>query len=209
MAPRQKSQRVQVVIKKSDAMNSTKRQSARNKSNTRHRAAARYSPFSVKKEEDDSKDAFNTLNSSSDERDTTSGVSTTRVKAEIKQEDMAKAALHSSLEHIASGYSYLCKRCDITFNSLKTVLNHRQSVHNKHSKIKHINVEPDINDPNDYCKSCESSYPKKHLYRIHLRETHHMILFGRRQTRPTIGIAEKFMDYDLQESNLANLISLI
>ncbi|KAL9554257.1 hypothetical protein MBANPS3_002897 [Mucor bainieri] len=90
MKLRKRPQRVQVVIKKSDALIITKQRSRR--SGPLHRTAKPGSPFRVKKEEDDYKDALKTLMATSDEADTT-GVSTVNVKTEVKQEDMAKASL--------------------------------------------------------------------------------------------------------------------
>ncbi|KAL9544005.1 hypothetical protein MBANPS3_007844 [Mucor bainieri] len=167
---------VKAVIKKADAIDTTEPRLSSNKRVTRHRTARYSSLPNVKKEEDDYKDALNTLRATLDEKGT-AGVSPVRVKTEIKQEDMAKASLRTTSQPNTSGHSYLCKSCDITFKNFKMVLNHQQSVHNKPSKIKHINVEPDINDPSHYCKSCESFYPTKGQYRQHLRKTHYMI-FG-------------------------------
>ncbi|KAL9538264.1 hypothetical protein MBANPS3_011063 [Mucor bainieri] len=99
MKPRRKPQRVLVIIKKADALSNTKQRLTGNKGVPHHRTARHYSPLNVKKEEDDYKDALNnTLKAASDEENAT-GVSATRVKTEIKQEEeMAKATLHSSSE---------------------------------------------------------------------------------------------------------------
>ncbi|KAL9554256.1 hypothetical protein MBANPS3_002896 [Mucor bainieri] len=95
MKLRKRPQRVQVVNKKADAMNVAKLQLTSNKQHVlRHRTARLGSPFYVKKEEDDYKNALKTLMPTSDEVDTT-GVSTVRVKTETKQEDMAKASLRA------------------------------------------------------------------------------------------------------------------
>ncbi|KAL9545715.1 hypothetical protein MBANPS3_007021 [Mucor bainieri] len=97
MKPRRKPQRVLVIIKKADALSDAKQRLTGNKGVPHHRTARRhYSPLNVKKEEDDYKDALNTLKAASDEGNA-AGVSATRVKTEIKhEEDMAKTTLHSS-----------------------------------------------------------------------------------------------------------------
>ncbi|KAL9540755.1 hypothetical protein MBANPS3_009501 [Mucor bainieri] len=178
-----------------------------------HQTARRFSPFNVKKEEvnDYKGAALNASRSISREReDSASSDSTIQVKTEFiqeEEEDMVKAFLHSSSgEHLhnlcytvanqssdmettstaTSGHSdYYCRKCDIAFKSLKEVLDHRKATHNTRStKIKHINIEPDVNDPNNYCKSCESYYSSRYLYRGHLRATHHMVLGTEVWTKP-------------------------
>ncbi|OAD04188.1 C2H2-type zinc finger transcription factor [Mucor lusitanicus CBS 277.49] len=37
-------------------------------------------------------------------------------------------------------------------------------------------LEPDVNDPNFYCRSCNHTYPHKHVYRQHLKRFHKMKL---------------------------------
>ncbi|GAN01931.1 hypothetical protein MAM1_0014d01368 [Mucor ambiguus] len=43
-------------------------------------------------------------------------------------------------------------------------------------KIEYLDTEPDIHDPNFYCKSCESVYTNAHAYRRHLQHVHYMDL---------------------------------
>ncbi|KAG1112389.1 hypothetical protein G6F42_014758 [Rhizopus arrhizus] len=66
--------------------------------------------------------------------------------------------------------------------NLKSVIEHRRSVHNIKRrclvKIKDINIEPDIHDPNFYCKSCEVRYSSRNSYRDHLRIAHYMVLLA-------------------------------
>ncbi|KAL9546373.1 hypothetical protein MBANPS3_006690 [Mucor bainieri] len=66
-----------------------------------------------------------------------------------------------------AGYYYHCDICKRKMANLKSVLEHRQSVRNvKHSnsrKIKFINKEPDVNNPEFYCKSCEVEYKNSKL----------------------------------------------
>ncbi|KAL9539201.1 hypothetical protein MBANPS3_010400 [Mucor bainieri] len=92
MKLKKKPQRVQIIIKKADAMNITKQPTV-NKRVTRSRTARRFSPLNVKKGEDDYKYALTTLGATLDESDA-SNVISVRVKTEkIKQEDVVKASL--------------------------------------------------------------------------------------------------------------------
>ncbi|KAL9558329.1 hypothetical protein MBANPS3_000952 [Mucor bainieri] len=78
----------------------------------------------------------------------------------IKKEDMRedKRLLFTAASVGASSfYSQNCKRSG-------------------NRSIKHIDMEPDIHDPNLYCKSCEKGFRYANAYRIHLRHTHFMAL---------------------------------
>lgn len=64
---------------------------------------------------------------------------------------------------------------------LSSVIEHRKSVHNiqyfnAKTRFKHIDLEPDVYDPNCYCQTCDTKYTTKIRYRIHLRVVHHMVL---------------------------------
>ncbi|EPB86129.1 hypothetical protein HMPREF1544_07117 [Mucor circinelloides 1006PhL] len=104
----------------------------------------------------------------------------------IKQEDTKNC---SSLlqqtgkltdEFEGKSYYYRCDICRKKMPNLKSVIEHRKSVHNIKRrcllKIKDINIEPDIHDPNFYCKSCEVDYSSRNSYRNHLRFAHYMVL---------------------------------
>ncbi|KAL9556511.1 hypothetical protein MBANPS3_001834 [Mucor bainieri] len=100
----------------------------------------------------------------------------------VKQEDMKEHKLVSQ-QHGEFGekdYSYRCDRCETRMADLKSVLEHRTSIHidkrYSKSKVKNIDMEPDVHDPNFYCNSCEESYKNTHAYRNHLRSVHYMIL---------------------------------
>lgn len=63
--------------------------------------------------------------------------------------------------------------------TLKSFLEHLEMLHDiKHRSIviKHIDLEPDLHDPNYYCRACEYSYSNLSGYRSHLKTTHYMIL---------------------------------
>ncbi|KAL9545231.1 hypothetical protein PS6_008338 [Mucor atramentarius] len=100
----------------------------------------------------------------------------------IKQEDTKKdnSLLQQDGGFNGKDYYYCCDRCSQTSPNLKSVMEHRASVHNvksgKGSMVKDINVEPDVHDPNFYCKSCKVSYTNKRRYRHHLKAVHYMVL---------------------------------
>lgn len=72
-------------------------------------------------------------------------------------------------------FRYQCYVCNSKTASLRLLLSHRQSVHNITQKhIKNIDLEPDFNDPNHYCKSCEKHSIGWPAYRNHLRSIHHL-----------------------------------
>ncbi|EPB87198.1 hypothetical protein HMPREF1544_06023 [Mucor circinelloides 1006PhL] len=99
-------------------------------------------------------------------------------------------------------FYYRCEMCKKRMPSLKSVMEHRKSVHNiKRTcplKIKDINSEPDIHDPNFYCKSCKVSYSNRNTYRNHLRAAHYMIL----KTIPSRRVPESTILPDPDDPNL-------
>ncbi|KAL0138437.1 hypothetical protein V8B55DRAFT_1576602 [Mucor lusitanicus] len=131
---------------------------------------------------------------------------TTRVVSDVKQEDCKPApnATGKSLSILgsdASSYNLVIKQEDAKDDTAlleqygsefgakeyryrmpnrTSVLEHRFSIHNIKPRIsriiKDVNVEPDIHDPNFYCKSCEQGYINRHLFRDHLRATHFLAL---------------------------------
>ncbi|KAL7319646.1 hypothetical protein PS15m_002761 [Mucor circinelloides] len=75
-------------------------------------------------------------------------------------------------------YYYQCHLCKEVKDSLQSVSDHRKTIHNMRGFriIKRIDIEPNINDPNNFCQTCEKTYTDKIAYRKHLRSTHHMVL---------------------------------
>ncbi|KAK4519051.1 Microtubule bundling protein [Mucor velutinosus] len=56
-------------------------------------------------------------------------------------------------------FRYQCSVCNNKTASLRSLLSHRQSVHSiTQQPIKNIDLEPDTDDPNHYCKACEKFY---------------------------------------------------
>ncbi|KAL9552341.1 hypothetical protein MBANPS3_003802 [Mucor bainieri] len=105
------------------------------------------------------------------------------VEPTIKQEDAKedKELLKQNGDFGNKGYYYRCDRCELKMVDLKSVLEHRNLIHIidqrfNNTKIKNINTEPDVHDPNFYCKSCERSYKDRNKYRQHLKCAHYMVL---------------------------------
>ncbi|KAL9549970.1 hypothetical protein PS6_005793 [Mucor atramentarius] len=101
----------------------------------------------------------------------------------IKQEDTKNdSSLMQQDDRFEEGkdYFYRCDICKKRMPNLKSVLQHRNSTHNiKPSSgriIKDINTEPDMHDPNFYCRSCKVIYKDRRKYRNHLRLVHFMVL---------------------------------
>ncbi|CAO3611536.1 unnamed protein product [Mucor fragilis] len=69
---------------------------------------------------------------------------------------------------------YYCSACDRSIKQHSTYLAHITSRH-INSKIKHINVKPDIDDPQNYCKACEKVHSSKRKYRFHLKLMHKIV----------------------------------
>ncbi|KAL9543199.1 hypothetical protein MBANPS3_008230 [Mucor bainieri] len=108
---------------------------------------------------------------------------TNTVELTIKQEDAKEdeALLKQHGEFSEKDYYYRCDICEIKMTDLKSVLEHRHSIHidkryTSNRKIKNIDTEPDIHDHNFYCKSCERRYNNKKIYRSHLKAVHYMVL---------------------------------
>ncbi|KAL9547773.1 hypothetical protein PS6_006961 [Mucor atramentarius] len=127
--------------------------------------------------QEDTKAGITLTNTSS----TTVDVSNTWIR-DIKQEDTKNDSSLSQQDgrFEEKDYFYRCDICNQRMPNLKSVLQHRVSAHNvNHSTtriIKDVSTEPDIHDPNYYCKSCEKRYDCKKVYRNHLRAAHFMVL---------------------------------
>ncbi|KAL9536637.1 hypothetical protein MBANPS3_012494 [Mucor bainieri] len=109
--------------------------------------------------------------------------------AKIKQEDtLKKEALKAYIKNpITRGLSYYhCPFCEIKFADFRSVVNHRRAVHNLSGysrTIKHMNLEPDVDNPNNTCQSCEKTYCSKKSYRDHLVKVHY-VAFERKRVGP-------------------------
>lgn len=74
---------------------------------------------------------------------------------------------------------YSCRICKERKPDFISLLNHRRSVHNIniiYKTIKHVNLEPDVYDPNRYCRACEKTFGLRKNYLQHLRGIHDMVL---------------------------------
>ncbi|KAL9544799.1 hypothetical protein PS6_008571 [Mucor atramentarius] len=97
---------------------------------------------------------------------------------------------------------YRCNICKQRMPNLKSVIQHRKSTHNvkasSNRRIKDINTEPDIYDPDFYCKPCEVCYNSMEKYRAHLRRVHFMAL----KTIPSHQIPQSSIVPDPDDPNL-------
>ncbi|KAI8642829.1 hypothetical protein BD408DRAFT_482528 [Parasitella parasitica] len=74
---------------------------------------------------------------------------------------------------------FYCRRCNENIKGCREYYSHIKSAHNitpKIKGIKYLDVQPDVDDPNFYCRSCEKPHTNKNFYNIHLRRIHHMLL---------------------------------
>ncbi|KAL9538801.1 hypothetical protein PS6_011452, partial [Mucor atramentarius] len=101
----------------------------------------------------------------------------------IKQEDTKNdSSLLQQDDRFEEGkdYFYRCDICKKRMPNLKSVLQHRKSIHNVKPSSrrisKDINTEPDVHNPNFYCRSCKVNYKGRRKYRNHLRHGHFMVL---------------------------------
>ncbi|KAL9538799.1 hypothetical protein PS6_011450, partial [Mucor atramentarius] len=141
----------------------------------------------------------------------------------IKQEDTKNdSSLLQQDERFEEGkdYYYDCDMCKKRMPNLKSVLQHRKSIHNVratgHRMIEDINTEPDVHDPNFYCRilksgsprsaivpdpddlslhcrACDSTYARKSTYKQHCQYIHGMtsVKFGTARPKPD-GIASTY-----------------
>ncbi|KAL9547872.1 hypothetical protein PS6_006901 [Mucor atramentarius] len=101
----------------------------------------------------------------------------------IKQEDTKNdSSLQQQDDRFEEGkdYFYRCDICKKRMPNLKSVLQHRKSIHNVKPSSrrisKDINTEPDVHNPNFYCRPCKVNYKDRKIYRNHLRIVHFMVL---------------------------------
>ncbi|KAL9543016.1 hypothetical protein PS6_009510 [Mucor atramentarius] len=94
-------------------------------------------------------------------------------------------------------FRYQCSVCNKKMASLRSVLDHRQAIHNTtHRLPKNVDLEPDADDPNFYCKACQKHLKQESAYRSHLRKIHHMVLKDLQQKRQRNGIRPESNDTD-------------
>ncbi|OAD04692.1 C2H2-type zinc finger transcription factor [Mucor lusitanicus CBS 277.49] len=100
----------------------------------------------------------------------------TREKGMLLQQDAGKSMGDMMDEE---EYRYSCNVCNSRMPDLKSVLEHRLSVHvdkrGSSTRIKNVELEPDVHDPKFYCVSCEKSYKDVNRYRRHLKVSHFMV----------------------------------
>ncbi|KAL7313120.1 hypothetical protein PS15m_006904 [Mucor circinelloides] len=105
------------------------------------------------------------------------------VKHEEEEVGKGEIVLHQKdPEHIPATDNqdniYKCRKCHYRAADFMSLINHRQSAHNgkkyQGSSIKHLHLNPIIDDPQQYCRSCERKFATRHRYRNHLRIVHHI-----------------------------------
>ncbi|KAL0135557.1 C2H2-type zinc finger transcription factor [Mucor lusitanicus] len=140
------------------------------------RARKKSFPSNIKQE--DCKPTLSNAQSSTNEVANTSTFDLT-----IKQEDSKdhKVSLEQHDKFGSKGYYYRCDICYQRLPNLKSVLEHRESNHISNfygstTMAKNLDKEPDLYNPDFYCKSCEKGYRDRNAYRGHLRKVHYMVL---------------------------------
>lgn len=74
---------------------------------------------------------------------------------------------------------FYCRRCIINIKGCKEYYDHLRTEHNikpNISRVRHVDLQPDIDDANFFCRSCERPHVDRHLYYTHLKRVHHMLL---------------------------------
>ncbi|OAD06758.1 C2H2-type zinc finger transcription factor [Mucor lusitanicus CBS 277.49] len=142
------------------------------------RARNKSSPSKIKQEEDCKPTTLINTQSS-----TTEVANTSSFDLIIKEEDSKdhKVSLKQHNKFGSKDYYYCCDFCQQKLPNLKSVLEHRKSNHidrcfRNHTVVKNLDKEPDLYNPDFYCKSCEKDYRDKNAYRAHLRGVHFMVL---------------------------------
>ncbi|KAL9537041.1 hypothetical protein MBANPS3_012136 [Mucor bainieri] len=101
-----------------------------------------------------------------------------RPDIEIKVEPTTK--VEGELENVRSNrdiFKYCCNLCGEETLDLRSTLLHKQEVHNvtHRTRFKHMDLEPDVDDPNNYCATCEKSFSTKDSYDYHLKSLHFIV----------------------------------
>ncbi|CAO3617052.1 unnamed protein product [Mucor fragilis] len=97
----------------------------------------------------------------------------------VKMETPENYKKLSVVECIPEEYYHYCNLCNTKMPDLTSVLDHFQAVHGighfrSSGSFKHMELEPDVHDPNHYCKTCEKTFVSHPKYRQHLIFTHHL-----------------------------------
>ncbi|KAK4518427.1 uncharacterized protein ATC70_008644 [Mucor velutinosus] len=89
------------------------------------------------------------------------------------------------------GYIYKCAKCPHRTTNFILLMKHRQTAHNGRgyggTSIKHLHLNPVLNDPNHHCRACERRFTNLSGYRTHLRLVHHIPRLAKHDTQPTTG----------------------
>ncbi|CEP17504.1 hypothetical protein [Parasitella parasitica] len=110
-------------------------------------------------------------------------------KENVKVEDVLKneTLLNQEPDRLRITYTYKCNKCDEPMPSLKSVVDHRWTVHKARSNtkaMKHMELEPDVYDANRYCRTCEFNFGNLSRYLFHLKKIHFMDLRKNMEPEP-------------------------
>ncbi|KAI8647587.1 hypothetical protein BD408DRAFT_439042 [Parasitella parasitica] len=104
------------------------------------------------------------------------------VMEEIKKEQIAEDVSHLEGDPVFSNDRncyYCCRVCDRKMTDHMQYFDHLESAHKlkyRLTKSSNFELEPLLEDPNFYCRTCEKSYSSQGNYRMHLQWVHHMMI---------------------------------
>ncbi|KAK4513266.1 uncharacterized protein ATC70_011834 [Mucor velutinosus] len=103
----------------------------------------------------------------------------------IKIETPEKYKKLAYVECINEEYHHYCNLCNSKMPDLKSVLDHFEATHHmdqfRRSAFKHVELEPNVHDPNHYCQTCEKTFSSHLKYRQHLIFAHHIMFKPKQQ----------------------------
>lgn len=74
---------------------------------------------------------------------------------------------------------FYCRRCIINIKGCREYYDHLRTQHNikpNISRVRHVDLQPDIDDANFFCRACEKPLVDSPSYLAHLKRIHHMLL---------------------------------
>ncbi|KAI9474153.1 MAG: hypothetical protein EXX96DRAFT_329111 [Benjaminiella poitrasii] len=120
--------------------------------------------------------------------------------------------VHPELEPDPNDPNLFCRSCEHTYSRLRNFKDHLFKIHNivvekpprplkVKSHIKHPDLEPDPNDPNNYCSFCNRKYTRKYSFKRHLATAHNI------ESQSTTASPKSLMEYpeiepDSEDPNL-------
>ncbi|KAL0141289.1 C2H2-type zinc finger transcription factor [Mucor lusitanicus] len=103
------------------------------------------------------------------------------------------------------GYIYKCPKCPCRTADFLSLMKHRQKFHSgrgyEGNSIKHLTLNPVLNDPNHYCRACERRFFTANIYTNHLQLVHHIPTVVATATATTTTADDDEIDWN--EANLS------